>query len=181
MLRGFKGGVMDLGDQAITFDLPTDIFDQSHYFLARGAGYSRGNDGSQTLFFRWSDRQRIFRPFPQCRDHRYRHRGPLLRNKAFRTMEILFPQRLLLPPDNHPVRAMVRRKTIRTRPFSAGIGNNQPYGSISFDHIGKHLTAEASYARSEIISGACSRNTPKFPSPTAKMFASNFAPGRICA
>lgn len=42
---------MKVGDDQIHFELPTDIFDPSHYFLARGIGFSRNlSDGSAWIF-----------------------------------------------------------------------------------------------------------------------------------
>ena len=37
----FQGGVLGAGDQQIPFVLPTDLFDQSFYFMARGMSLSR--------------------------------------------------------------------------------------------------------------------------------------------
>jgi hypothetical protein len=39
------------GDEAIPFTLPTDVFDASHYFSARGLGVTRGNDLSRFYAF----------------------------------------------------------------------------------------------------------------------------------
>jgi hypothetical protein len=39
------------GDEAIPFTLPTDVFDASHYFSARGMGVTRGNELSRFYAF----------------------------------------------------------------------------------------------------------------------------------
>ena len=45
----FHGYKILAGDQAIPFNLPTDVFDSSHYFSARGIGATRfGENGGST-------------------------------------------------------------------------------------------------------------------------------------
>src|SRR5437879_4132007 len=47
----FRGYTILGGDEAIPFTLPTDIFDASHYFSARGMGVTRGNETSRFYAF----------------------------------------------------------------------------------------------------------------------------------
>ena len=47
----FHGYTVLGGDEAIPFTLPTDIFDGSHYFSARGIGATRGNEISRFYAF----------------------------------------------------------------------------------------------------------------------------------
>jgi hypothetical protein len=145
MLRGFRGGIVDLGDQTLTFDLPTDIFDQSHYFLGRGAGFSRGNNDRKLYFFAGETANGFFTPFLNA--------ASIDRPTVALFYEIKLSARWKFFSRN----AFSSRQTsIQSMQFtarsdthaavSAGIGNNQPYGAFSFDHIGKHLLADASYA-----------------------------------
>ena len=47
----FRGYTILAGDEAIPFTLPTDVFDASHYFSARGLGATRAYDDSRFYFF----------------------------------------------------------------------------------------------------------------------------------
>jgi len=47
----FRGYTILGGDEAIPFALPTDVFDASHYFSARGMGVTRGNEASRFYAF----------------------------------------------------------------------------------------------------------------------------------
>jgi hypothetical protein len=145
MLRGFRGGIVDLGDQTLTFDLPTDIFDQSHYFLGRGMGFSRGNNDRKFYFFAGETANGFFAPFLNVAtidtptvaffyEIKLSARWKFYSRNAFSSRQTTI-QSMQWSAKNDTHMA-----------FSAGIGNNQPYGAFSFDHIGKHLIAEASYA-----------------------------------
>jgi len=39
--RDYRGGTLSMGDQAVSFGLPTDIFQSPHSFYGRGVGYDR--------------------------------------------------------------------------------------------------------------------------------------------
>jgi hypothetical protein len=41
MRREYRGGLLSMGDQAVSFGLPTDIFQSAHSFYGRGLGYDR--------------------------------------------------------------------------------------------------------------------------------------------
>jgi len=47
----YHGYTVLAGDEAIPFTLPTDVFDASHYFSARGIGVMRGNELSRFYAF----------------------------------------------------------------------------------------------------------------------------------
>src|SRR5215467_681134 len=47
----YRGYTVLAGDEAIPFTLPTDVFDASHYFSARGMGVTRGNELSRFYAF----------------------------------------------------------------------------------------------------------------------------------
>jgi hypothetical protein len=145
LARPFERGILDLGDQTIPFRLPTDIFDQSHYFLGRGASFSRGNDDHKLFLFAGSTTQGFFAPF--------------LNVAAIDTPTAsLFYQTAVSPTLKfYSQNAFSGRQTsIQSLEWSAhkdiqlavagGIGNNEPYGAFSFSHIGNRLRADASYA-----------------------------------
>jgi hypothetical protein len=47
----FHGYTVLAGDEAIPFTLPTDVFDSSHYFSARGLGTTRANENTRVYAF----------------------------------------------------------------------------------------------------------------------------------
>lgn len=61
--RPLGGSLVGVGDQNIGFQLPTDIFDNSHYFLGRGASLSRGDDDHRLFVFAGATTQGFFAPF----------------------------------------------------------------------------------------------------------------------
>ncbi len=146
MVRKFQGGSMDLGDQTITFDLPTDIFDQSHYFLARGAGFTRGDGGDYKLFvFAGATANGFFTPFLNVAaidtptfalfyEAKLSPKWRFYSRNAFSSTQTAIQSIEWLPEEN--TRAAI----------SSGIGNNQPYGAFSFVHSEAHFSTELSYA-----------------------------------
>jgi len=145
LTRPFKRGILDLGDQTIPFRLPTDIFDQSHYFLGRGASFSRGNDDHKLFLFAGSTTQGFFAPF--------------LNVAAIDTpTAALFYQATVSPTLKFYSRNAFsgRQTSIQALEWSAhkdmqlavagGLGNNKPYAAFSFSHTGNRLRADASYA-----------------------------------
>jgi hypothetical protein len=146
MTHNFQGGLMDLGDQTIVFDLPTDIFDQSHYFLGRGAGYSRGNGGDYKLFgFAGATANGFFTPFLNVAaidtptfamffEARLSPKWRFYSRNAFSSTQTTIQSMEWLPKEN--TRAAI----------SGGVGNNEPYGAVSFVHSETHFSTELSYA-----------------------------------
>jgi hypothetical protein len=145
MTRPFERGILELGDQTIAFRLPTDIFDQSHYFLGRGASFSRGNDDHKLFLFAGSTTQGFFAPF--------------LNVAAIDTpTAALFYQTAVSPTLKFSSRNTFsgRQTSIQALEWSprndiqlavaGGLGNNQPYGALSFSRTGNRLLADASYA-----------------------------------
>src|SRR5258708_31427594 len=51
MSEHWRGSMLTFGDDIIPFHLPTDIFDDSHYFLGRGAGIALNRGGLTLLAF----------------------------------------------------------------------------------------------------------------------------------
>lgn len=46
----YRGYTLVAGDDSVPFNLPTDVFDSSHYFMARGIGISRSTDKGNLFF-----------------------------------------------------------------------------------------------------------------------------------
>src|SRR5438309_7742485 len=47
----FRGNTLSLGDDTVRVDLPTDVFDTSHYFLARGVSLQHFNKQTKTSWY----------------------------------------------------------------------------------------------------------------------------------
>src|SRR3954470_18216693 len=45
------GNTLSVGDDTVKVDLPTDIFDSSHYFLARGIGLQHFNPKTKSMSY----------------------------------------------------------------------------------------------------------------------------------
>ena len=135
MTRNFLGGELEAGDQTILFTLPTDIFDQSHYFLARGAGYARGNQDTQLLVFGGMTAVGFFSPFLNVAstetptviffyEKKFKPHWKFYSRNAFSNHQTSI-QSLEWPPRSDTQLAA-----------SAGEGNNQGYGAFSLRHTG---------------------------------------------
>jgi len=145
VLRGLKGGILDLGDQAITFTLPTDIFDQSHYFLGRGASYSRGNHDHKLFIFAGATANGFIAPYLNVAsvdtpavavfyETKFSANWKFYSRNSFSSRQTTIQSvEWSIKNDTHMA-------------ASGGIGNNQPYGAFSLDHVEKHLIFDASYA-----------------------------------
>src|ERR1700691_1023952 len=59
----FQAGVLGAGDQQIPFVLPTDLFDQSFYFMARGMSFSRVVPDGRLFVFAGATSDGFFAPF----------------------------------------------------------------------------------------------------------------------
>jgi hypothetical protein len=175
MTRGFRGGIVDLGDQNITFSLPTDIFDQSHYFLGRGTGYSRGKQDHKLFIFAGATAKGFITPF--------------LNVAAIDTptVALFYETKFSTNWKFYSRNAFSSRQTsIQSLEWSArhdmrfaasgGIGNNQPYGAFSFDYIGRHLLTEASYANVGSNFRRVLAQTPQVSEPDRENLRFEFRP-----
>jgi hypothetical protein len=143
--RPFARGILDLGDQAIPFQLPTDLFDQSHYFLGRGASFSRGNDDHKLFLFAGSTTQGFFAPFLNVAAIDTPTTALFYQTKISPTLK--FYSRNAFSGRQTSIQALEwsARKDTQLA-VAGGLGNNEPYGAFSFSHIGNRLRADASYA-----------------------------------
>jgi hypothetical protein len=145
IIRGFQGGIAHIGDQTVSFILPTDIFDQSHYFLGRGAGFSRNLADGKLFVFAGATANGFFTPF--------------LNVAALDTATFaLFYERKLTPhwrlySRNAFSKTQTAIQSLEWTPkenmhaaVSGGVGNNQPYGAFSFTLVERLLSADMSYA-----------------------------------
>jgi hypothetical protein len=132
------------GDDSVRFDLPTDVFDHSHYFSARGAGFTRSEHDRSLYAFAGTTSTWL---------------GTGFFNAATidRPVAILFYQRKLkdnLRLYSHNV-AGNRQTLLEGLEWSpekwahasvtGGIGSNQPYAAAAFDAESEKLAFKTSY------------------------------------
>jgi hypothetical protein len=132
------------GDDSVRFDLPTDVFDHSHYFSARGAGFTRSDHDRSLYAFAGTTSTWL---------------GTGFFNAATidRPVAILFYQRKLkenLRLYSHNV-AGNRQTLLEGLEWSpekwahasvtGGMGSNQPYAAAAFDAESQKLAFKTSY------------------------------------
>jgi hypothetical protein len=61
--RKLFGTTVKVGDDQVRLQLPTDVFDSSHYFLVRGIGLSRSSDENKVFVFAGATSQGFSTPF----------------------------------------------------------------------------------------------------------------------
>lgn len=143
----FKSGVLGTGDQQVPFALPTDLFDHSYYFLARGVSFSRNVQDGRLFVFGGTTSNGFFAPFlniaradtPSGAVFYEKQLSPALR----------FVSRNIFSSHQTSIQSVewAARKDIKMA-LSAGLGNNQPYGATSLSIIKLWMVLDASYARS---------------------------------
>ncbi|HKR86348.1 MAG TPA: hypothetical protein VJS37_19465 [Terriglobales bacterium] len=132
------------GDDSVRFDLPTDVFDHSHYFSARGAGFIRSEHDRTLYAFAGTTSTWL---------------GTGFFNAATidRPVAIVFYQRKLqdnLRLYSHNVAG--NRQTLLEglewtpekwahASVTGGIGSNQPYAAAAFDAESQKLAFKTSY------------------------------------
>ncbi len=143
--RQYKDSVIGAGDQQVPFVLPTDLFDHSFYFLARGLSLTRPVTDGRLFVFAGTTTDGYFAPFltvarndtPSGAIFYERQLSPTLR----------FFSRNIFSTRQTSIQAIewAARKDIKMA-LSAGIGNNEGYAATSFS-IDKHwMMLDASYA-----------------------------------
>lgn len=140
----FRGYKILAGDEAIPFNLPTDVFDSSHYFSARGIGATRSNENGEfyafagatstwlgTGFFNGatSDRPAGIFFYQRKWDH----------NLRFFSREIVSNTQTALQG------AQWKPNKWLAAGLTAGIGSNQKYFASSLDIETQRLALKTSY------------------------------------
>jgi hypothetical protein len=141
----FRSYTLGLGDQPVRFVLPTDLFNNSYYFLGRGASLERKGPLSHVLFFAGATSTNFYVPF-------------LSVAQANTPTGLFFYERRLSPKwrffsKNIASQRQTSIQAIEWQPkqdlkmaMSAGLGNNQHYWASSFEVARKWISLDASYA-----------------------------------
>ncbi|MGA7795239.1 MAG: carboxypeptidase-like regulatory domain-containing protein [Candidatus Acidiferrales bacterium] len=145
--RPYKTSVLGAGDQEIPFVLPTDLFDHSFYFLGRGVSLTRNVGDSRLFVFAGTTTDGYFAPFLNVARNDT-PAGAIFYEKQL-SPTLRFFSRNVFSGRQTSIQAIdwAARKDIKMA-LSAGIGNNQPYGSSSFAMDERWMALDASYTLS---------------------------------
>ncbi len=145
--RPYRNSLLDAGDQQIKFLLPTDLFDHSFYFLARGLSLSSSLADGKLFVFAGTTSNGYSAPFLNVA------RNDTLASAIFYERQISpsirFFSRNIFSARQTSIQSAEWsvRKDIKVA-LSGGIGNNQPYGASSFSYFNRRMSLDASYAYS---------------------------------
>ncbi len=143
--RQYKTSVIGAGDQQIPFVLPTDLFDNSFYFLGRVLSLTRPVEDGHLFVFAGTTTDGYFAPFLNVARNDTPSGGIFYDKQLSPTLR--FFSRNIFSTRQTSIQAIewAARKDIKMA-LSAGMGNNQGYAATSFS-INKHwMLLDASYA-----------------------------------
>ena len=136
--------VVTLGDQPIAFDLPTDIFNNNHFFPTRGIGVNAKEGKANVFLFVGGTALTSGTPFFQAASADMPvgmlfTDVPVSPTLRFSSRNVISRQRTSIQAlDWHP------GKWLRTG-VAAGIGSNQPYLAATTDIESSRLSLKAAY------------------------------------
>lgn len=137
--------LLGVGDRQIPFVLPTDIFDHSYYFLARGASISEKFSGGSLFVFAGETTDGYYAPFLNVARNDT-PAGVIFYEKQL-TPHLRFFSRDILSRRQTSIQAVewAARKDIKMA-LSAGLGNSEPYGASSISVDERWFLFDASYS-----------------------------------
>jgi hypothetical protein len=140
----YHGYTVIAGDDSVPFNLPTDLFDSSHYFMARGIGISRTTDRGSLFFMAGSTSLGFGTGFFQIAQSESR--------VGVFFMERKLKHHLRLFSRNIVARRMTTLQGLNWEPkkwldasVTGGAGSNQPYAATAFDVHTATFGVKASY------------------------------------
>jgi hypothetical protein len=144
MLKTAAYGTYIVGDDRINFRLPTDIFDVSHFFLARGIGLHTIRGQNDMLGFVGATATSYDSPlFDGAKTNK---------PAGVFFLKCELGSHLQLFSDSIVSSKVTAIEAIQWTPLpklnlavSGGLGANQPYGAFSFDYLRPWIEARAAY------------------------------------
>lgn len=139
-----NAGTLSLGDEPITLDLPTDIFNTDQYLLARGASFSTRRQGYNVMAFGGATALGSGTPFFQAASAQT-PAGMLFVDKAvsdrlhFYSREVFSEQQTSINGFTFQLRSGI------TLGAAGGVGSNQGYGASSVEVKVPWLDLKAAY------------------------------------
>ncbi|HZP18344.1 MAG TPA: hypothetical protein VFB00_10285, partial [Terriglobales bacterium] len=140
----FRGYTMLAGDDSVPFTLPTDVFDASHYFSARGAGVTRTQADRSFYAFAGTTSTWLGTGFFNAASSDspvaiFFYQRKLNDRLRFVSRNILSTRQTLLEGLEWSPEKWARAAV------TAGIGSNQKYAAVSFDAENPKLAFKTSY------------------------------------
>jgi len=133
-----------VGDDLIDFHLPTDIFDTSHFLLARGAGVSMVRRETDIMAFAGGISTEYSTPlFDGAKINQAA--GMLFLKKQLGPSLQLFSDTVVTNKMTEIGGVQWSPKPKMDLAISAGVGANQPYGAVSFNMTRPRLDVQAAY------------------------------------
>jgi hypothetical protein len=139
-----RGYILLAGDEAVPFTLPTDVFDGSHYFSARGVGVTRSNEHGRFYAFAGTTSTQLGTGFFNAASSDqpaaiFFYDRKLSRRLRFFSHEILSSRQTALEGLEWKPNPWL------TTSATAGVGSNQKYFASSVDAETHRLAFKASY------------------------------------
>ena len=143
--RQYKTSVFGAGDQQIPFVLPTDLFDNSFYFLGRVLSLTGPVEDGHLFVFAGATTGGYFAPFLNVARNDTPSGGIFYEKQISPTLR--FYSRNIFSTRQTSIQAVewADRKDIQMA-LSAGMGNNQGYGAASFSVHRRWMLLDASCA-----------------------------------
>jgi len=140
----YRGALVNLGDQAIPFGLPTDIFNASYHFLGRGASMSWKRPGRALYVYGGATSQSYFLPFFKAANAET-GAGLVMFEQQF-SPKLRFFSRNVISKQQTSIQSLEWRGSDRFKlAASGGIGSNQPYAATTLDRDRGWLAVPAGY------------------------------------
>jgi hypothetical protein len=142
----FHGYTVLAGDDSVPFTLPTDVFDSSHYFSARGVGVTRKDKAGDSAFYAYAGSTSTWLGtgfFNAAKSDDpvgiFFYQRKLSQRLTFFSRDILSHRQTLLQGVEY------RANKWLTTSLTGGIGANQRYFASSLDAETHNLAFKASY------------------------------------
>lgn len=144
MLKATPHGTYILGDDRIDFRLPTDVFDSSHYLLARGVGFSGVRGGLDITAYMGVASLDNNSPF---------FNGVKMSDpEAVLFLKKKIAPKWMLYSDTIGSKKVTQIEALQWLPqpktevaFAAGVGANQPFGAVSLNMERPRFDLRAAY------------------------------------
>lgn len=142
--RLFHGYTLLAGDDSVPFNLPTDIFDASHYFSARGMGVTRTNAERSFYTFAGTTSTWLGTGFFNAASSDdpvgiFFYQQKLKNNLRFFSRNIVSDRQSMLQGIEWSPQKDVKAS------IAGGMGSNQPYFAAAFDAESQKLAFKSSY------------------------------------
>lgn len=142
----YHGYTLLAGDESVPFALPTDIFDPSHYFSARGAGVTRTDKETQRSFYAFAGATSTWLGtgfFNAASSDSpvaiFFYQQQLRRNLKFFSRNIASNRQTMLQGIEWSPEKWAKASV------TAGVGSNQPYFAAAFDAETQKLAFKSGY------------------------------------